>query len=273
MRLLAFVAILTLLWVPPYGLIRSLVADRNTVSILATVLLFVEFFALLWFWARWVHQSPHPFRQYGLHLSRSNRLGFLKGLVVGFACLMAMFVIEGALGWVKWRLPSLQFSRIVAEGLLVAIGVGVGEELIFRGWLLDELERDYQPITSLWADSLIFATLHYLKPIREAIKFLLGASLSLQEVLRTLPQFPGLVLLGLLLVWARDAKGLGQPIGLHAGLVWGYYIVNVGDLAQYTDRVPQWVTGIDSNPLAGVMGMLCLGTIALWVRRSARLRA
>jgi hypothetical protein len=49
-------------------------------------------------------------------------------------------------------------------------------------------------------------------------------------------------------------------------LVWGYYIINVGNLITYTKKVPEWITGIDRNPLAGVTGILLLSAIALSVR-------
>ncbi|MEM8502332.1 MAG: hypothetical protein AAF716_04185, partial [Cyanobacteria bacterium P01_D01_bin.1] len=63
---------------------------------------------------------------------------------------------------------------------------------------------------------------------------------------------------------------LGYPIGLHAGLIWGYYIVNVGGLSDYTGRAPEWVTGIDSNPLAGLMGLILLGLIAREFAKTAQ---
>jgi LPXTG-motif cell wall-anchored protein len=56
-------------------------------------------------------------------------------------------------------------------------------------------------------------------------------------------------------------------MGLHAGLVWGYYILNVGQLVQYSNQVSPWITGVDRNPIAGVMGLLFLGTLAFWMRK------
>ena len=47
---------------------------------------------------------------------------------------------------------------------------------------------------------------------------------------------------------------MGLPIGLHGGLVWGNYIIEVGKLIKYSGAAPQWVTGVNNNPLAGVMG-------------------
>jgi len=99
--------------------------------------------------------------------------------------------------------------QVILEGLIVALGIGFAEELLFRGWLLDELQRDYRPRVALWVDALIYAALHFIKP--------------LAEILRTLPGFPALLLLGLTFVWAKRShrSRLGLPIGLHSGLVWG----------------------------------------------------
>jgi uncharacterized protein len=50
-------------------------------------------------------------------------------------------------------------------------------------------------------------------------------------------------------------------------LVFGYYVVNVGNLITYTGRVPAWITGLNNNPLAGCMGLIFLGAIALYMRQ------
>ncbi|MEM7770123.1 MAG: CPBP family intramembrane glutamic endopeptidase [Cyanobacteria bacterium P01_A01_bin.37] len=148
-----------------------------------------------------------------------------------------------------------QLVRIVLEGMLVAIAVSFGEELLFRGWILNELDRDYHPVIGLWVSSVLYAGVHFIKPI--------------DEVIRTSPQFPGLVLLGLILVWARRSqKGqLGLSIGLHAGLVWGYYLIQVGQLATISSTAPELWIGIDQNPLAGGLGLISLSMIAVWIRQ------
>ena len=127
-----------------------------------------------------------------------------------------------------------------------AIAIVTAEELLFRGWLLDELQRDYGKKICIWVTAIAYAIAHFLKPI--------------EEVIRTAVTFPALVLLGIALVLAKYKHGdrLGICIGIHGGLVWGYYIVDVGQLIEYSDRVPVWVTGIDGNPIAGVMGLVFL---------------
>ncbi|MFW6357675.1 MAG: CPBP family intramembrane glutamic endopeptidase [Chroococcales cyanobacterium] len=257
-RLGIFILTLLIIWLPLAAPIDFLLKDDpNLVTILTMGLLFIEFLFLLRFWGKKVYQQPHLHKSYGLEFSRKNGVELLNGLSIGILFTLALFAIEGIVGWVTFQTPSVSLLRIVAEGLLSALGIGLAEEFVFRGWLLNELERDYSAKTALWIDAILFAVLHFLKPI--------------EEVIRTFPAFPGLLLLGLTLVWAkRNHRGrLGISIGLHAGLVWGYYIVNVGELIQYSDTVSPWITGVDKNPIAGILGLLFLSILAYWMRQES----
>ncbi len=257
-RLGLFILSLLSIWLPLAAPIYIFVKDSNLVTILTMGLLFVEFLLLLRFWGQNVYQQSHLLRSYGLQGTRGNALELLSGLGVGVIITFSLFWLEGLLGWLVWQSPTVVLPRLIVEGLASALGIGLAEELVFRGWLLDELERDYRPRVVLWADVLIFALLHFLKPPA--------------EILRTLPGFPGLILFGLTLVWAkRGSKGrLGLPIGLHAGMVWGYYIINIGQMVQYSGRVSDWITGVDKNPLAGAMGLMFLGVLAFLMRMRSR---
>lgn len=216
-------------------------------------------------WGKWLYRDKRVLYTYGLTFTRQTGLELLQGLTIGLLSLLLLFVVQGGLGWLTWQMPASALPQVVLEGLLIGLGTGFAEELVFRGWILDELQRDYSDTVSLWADSSLFAVLHFIKPLPEAI--------------RTFPQFPGLVLLGLALVWAKRSTRrqmrvtgvqhqgrLGLPIGLHAGLVWGYYIINVGHLARYSGQVPEWFTGIDQNPLAGLVGLVFLVLLAAYMR-------
>ena len=255
-RLGLFVLTLLLLWVPvaaPISLLLSRLPNLET--ILTMALLFGEFLLLLRVWGNKVYRQPQLLKSYGLETTGPNGIELLKGLSIGLLLVLSLFALEGQLGWLVWQRPSVFLPRLVIEGLLSALGIGLAEELVFRGWLLDELLRDYRLGVALWADALIFALLHFIKP--------------LSEIIRTFPQFPGLLLLGLTLVWAKRShrNRLGISIGLHAGLVWGYYIINVGQLVKYSGSVSDWITGVDRNPLAGAVGLVFLGAIAFWMRR------
>lgn len=249
-RIAIFLGLLLLCWLPVAVPVYSLLQNANTASIIGTSALYLEFLLLVRWWGRRVHGETQVWRRYGWVGTPRNGREFLRGWGLAWLALAVFFGVETLLGWVTWQNPTFPWGRLVAESLLVGVLVGIAEELLFRGWLWDELRRDYSLSTATAANATIFAVLHFLKP--------------LAEIWRTLPQFGGLWLLGVALVWGKRRGGgrLGYPIGLHGGLVAGYYIANVGRLVRTTGTVPEWVTGIDANPLAGLLGLLLLGAIA-----------
>lgn len=267
MRLGIFILLLLAIWSPVAVTIYWLVsaqggspeAIQNTVSLLTLPLLYVAFILLVRQWGRRVYGQPHLLWRYGLEFSHRVGRELLLGLAIGLACLLALFVTQGIFGWLVWKTPSLSFLRIALEGLVISLAIGFAEELLFRGWLLDELERDYQPEAALWLSAFIYAIVHGLRL-----------------------QLPALVLLGATLAWAKRScsswekhfyRGrLGLPMGIHVGLVWGYYMVNVGQLIDYSNRVPDWITGIERNPLAGLMGILFMVGLAFGMHRKATKR-
>jgi uncharacterized protein len=259
LRIVIFLLILLSIWLPLAAPIYLLVKDSNLATILTMGLLFTEFIFLVRLWGQKIYRQNHVLKNYGLINTRQNGLELLIGLAIGLLLTFSLFAVQGLFGFVSWQ-NSDNLPRIIAEGLLSALGVGFAEELVFRGWLLDELQRDYNDRISLWTNSLLFALSHFIKPVA--------------VMLRSWPQFPGLLLLGLILVGGKriSQNRLGLPIGFHAGIVWGYYMINVGELVRYSGSVPDWVTGVNGNPLAGAIGLLFLGIFALGIRKSTDFR-
>ena len=257
LRVAIFLLILVSLWLPFAAPIYLLVKDSNLATILTMALLFAEFLFLIRLWGKKVYGENQVLKSYGLLNTRQNGFEFAIGLAIGTLLTFSLFAVQGLFGFVSWQ-NSDNLPRIIAEGLLSALGVGFFEELIFRGWLLDELQRDYSDRVSLWANSLLFALSHFIKPVA--------------AMLRSWPQFPGLLLLGLILVGGKriSQNRLGLSIGFHTGIVWGYYIINVGQLVRYSGSVPDWVTGVNGNPLAGAIGLLFLGTLALGMQKTSK---
>lgn len=221
-------------------------------------ILYLEFVALLFIWNKKVYKINYWWRDYGLVFTRKNGIELLNGLSLGLFFTFGLFIIEAILGWIEFVPPADNFTLILFEGLLSALGIGLAEELFFRGWLLEELKKDYRPKLFILLNGIIFATLHFLKPI--------------EEIIRTFPQFPALFLLGITLVWAKMGHGnrIGVCIGLHGGLVWGYYILNVGKLVNYTNKVSPLITGIDNNPIAGIMGLIGLSLLSFLMKQKVQ---
>ncbi len=256
-RVVLFLLLLGLIWLPVALPIYLWLGTEEPYGIVPLILLYIAFIGWLRVWSKKVHGHPLPLQAHGLVISIQSSRELFIGIAVGLVSLGLLFLVEGWLGWLGWHPLPEGFWRILMEGLLVGLGVGLAEELLFRGWLLDELRYGRRFSSALWANSFFYAALHFIKPW--------------QAILSSLPSFPGLLLLGLTLGWARRRTHgrLGLAIGLHAGLVWGYYLIDVGDWVTYTQAVPDWVTGIHQNPLAGATGVVFLSLIAASIHFSS----
>ncbi|BAZ38891.1 abortive infection protein [Calothrix sp. NIES-4101] len=253
-RIITFLLCLLAVWLPIAIPIYLFINDANLVTILTMGLLAIAFFIFLPRWGKIVHQESHTYRRVGLEFSRKNGVELLRGLAIGLISIQLLFLTQAALGWLEWQPGNSSVVRFILEAIPTAFGTALAEELFFRGWIYDELERDYKSEVVLWVSAFIFPISHFIKPI--------------PEIIRTSPQFLGLLLLALLCIWAKRCfRGrLGLSMGIHAGLIWGWYVVNVGKLIKYTGNVPIWVTGVNDNPLAGVMGLSFLAILAFWMR-------
>lgn len=172
----------------------------------------------------------------------------LRSLGVGFGLgvlsLMVCFGIQTALGWVTWHsINGRRLASVLLPTLLLAFWIGGTEELVFRGFLVTQLQQDYAVGVVAAISSLIFALLHLIWERRE-----------------TIPQLPGLWLMGVLLVLARwvDGGSLGLAWGLHTGWIWAIASLDSLQIISYPGIGSEWVTGKNGKPLAGAAGVFCL---------------
>lgn len=205
---------------------------------------------LLWGFAALRGQS---FAQYGLVWSVNLLTSGLIGIGIAIMGLFALFTVQQWQTWSCWQQDSFTKLRAaLLPSFLIGLWISATEELVFRGFLVNQL----QMFTPLWVaaigSSLIFAVLHLLWERQE-----------------TLPQLPGLWLLGMVLVLARwaDDGWLGLAIGLHAGWVGGLISLDSTQAIQYQAQAPIWFVGMAQKPLAGLGGisLLCLTAGLVWV--------
>ncbi len=250
LRIGAFWGILLGLWVPLALPIYLIYQSASTTFLI--ILLYGLFTGLVWAWGRKVEGKENPFNYYGLATrNRSFFLEFLIAFSLGFGALFLLMESQVGLGWLSWN-HFAKWHEAVVSGILTGISVGLAEELLFRGWLLTEMEKDFGQKRSLLLNSSFFAITHFIR-----IE-------PLEIFLSRLIQFPGLMLLGIALILARRSQkgSLGAAIGLHGGLVSSLYLINTSEWIKSNKVVPEWITGIGGNPLAGIMGLLSLGAIA-----------
>lgn len=196
--------------------------------------------------------SQKSFAEYGLIVNISLLNSLSLGFALGLFSLTLLFLVQFWLGWCDFEKSNLKLlPSILLPILIVALLVGGIEELVFRGFLLTELERNYPVWIAAAISSFIFAVLHLVWEQQE-----------------TLPQMPGLWLMGMMLVMARiaDKGSLGIAWGLHSALVWAIASIDTAQLITYTGKVSELFTGKYKKPLAGVAGIICVvGTgLTLW---------
>jgi uncharacterized protein len=199
----------------------------------------------------WLEQVP--FSVYGLTWSPAILLSFTKGVGIGILGLGILLGSQISLGWLTLR--SENWPQLLPSTLFIGlIGVAIGgvEELVFRGFLLNQL---------------IHLPLDYSNPV--AIELFSAAGISsvifalshlVWEGADNIPQLPGLWLMGIVLCVARwvDHGNLGLAWGLHMGWIWVIASLDTAQLLHYPGHAPQWLTGVAGKPLAGVMGVFFL---------------
>jgi hypothetical protein len=218
---------------------------------------------ILWGFAR---IQAVPFSSYGLVWTMPFLSSLGLGLALGVLGLTILFGVQLALGWIQWpSAPQAAARNTLPEAtkaswlswqvwlptLFLGLWISGTEEMIFRGFLLNQLQQDYSLGVAGAIASVIFAVLHLV-----------------WEGPQNIPQLPGLWLMGMVLVLARQVDGgsLGLACGLHAGWIWAIASLDAMQAIAYTGKGPSWMTGLGEQPLAGGMGLLFLvGTGAgLW---------
>ena len=222
--------------------------EKEKISLIGTIITFLIFIISLpkWFEIRW--KLNNVWRLVGIKKSNINRQSsfyFLRGFL-GSISLLSVILIPIILFKGGIWLGKISID-ILINSLLLIFGVGFAEELIFRGWLLEELKNQYGLKKALILQSSIFSLVH------------IGFNLPLWQMTSILS---GLFLLGIFLAFIRlkNNNSLWGCIGLHGGLVGGWFLVNNG-LFEISKDVPIWLLGpgnINTNPLGGFYGISLL---------------
>ena len=229
----------------------SLPTDQ--LSLTGTVLSFVLFLLVMPRWAALRWSEPRPWRRLGLiarqptaRMNHAISLGIgllMSSALIGLIVSLLVFTGDGS-----WR-GNLEIQAML-NCLLLALGVGFAEELIFRAWLWEELTRVLGPRGALLGQAALFSLVH--------TRFNLG-------FWPMLGLLTGLFLLGLILALLRlrDQGSLWGCIGLHGGLVGGWFLANQ-NLLMIDPNAPMWLVGpggTNANPLGGMVAILSLTAI------------
>jgi membrane protease YdiL (CAAX protease family) len=202
------------------------------------------------------------FRSLGLHLNRQAGRDVLLGVGIAVLQTSLVFFLELAFGWLKvegfaWQQQS---SLTVLQGfllwLVIFIAVGFYEELLSRGYQLQNLEEGLNTFWAVLLSSMVFGTLHFLNPNANWFSAV------------------GITLSGIFLAYAYLAtRKLWLPIGLHIGWnlflgpVFGFPVSGLesSGLIKAVVDGPLLFTGGEFGPEAGLLLLPALGAGALLV--------
>lgn len=230
--------------------------QKNELSLIGTFFTFSLFLVLLpsWIKSRW--KCDEPFLAVGIfklfHLKSLN--AFLKGLSVALLLLVVVLVfifLGSSIENFSWST-----SDYLINAVLLGVGVGIAEELVFRGWLLGEMTYLFGPRFGLISQAVIFSFAH--------VRF----QLPWNELL---PLLLGLFLLGIVLAVRRSLDGcrLIGSISLHGSLVGGWFFIN-NALIEISSEAPSWLVGPggkNPNPIGGIGAILALLLIIFYQRK------
>ncbi len=258
---------------PDYPARLAQFAHRAAALPLQSAVMAVTGLAVLWLAARLL--DHRKLADYGFHLSRRWWLDFGFGLLLGALLMAFVFLFETAFGWVTVKgafySPLLPFWVLIFLGLLNYIGVGLNEEMIFRGCGLRNLAEGLRLpkvsartafLASYLITSMMFGAFHLLNANATWIS---TVSLMLVALLLGL----GYVLTGELAI----SIGMHITWNFFQGFVFGFPVsggTTGSSFLLIQQGGPALWTGGAFGPEAGLAGVLAtaLGCalICLWVR-------
>lgn len=275
-RLLVFGALIILIQVIA-GLLASLVVDPTalfaesfgavSLGMIVTQLLSIISITTAAFVARrWLDQRSITSLGLDLHAPWLRHLAL--GTLLGIGLQALIFLTQLALGWlviehVGWRGPSTAPLGLLVLGL-VFVAVAWNEELLTRGYLLQNLEAGLGTAAAVAISSVLFGFLHIFN--------------SNATIVATL----GVAFAGVLLAMAYlVTRQLWLPIGLHLGWnfgegpLFGFPVsgLDAGGLVTHRNVGPEIITGGAFGPEAGLIAvaaeLLGIGLLWAWWRRSS----
>jgi membrane protease YdiL (CAAX protease family) len=203
-----------------------------------------------------------------------------KDLVFGCglsaAIMLVLFGIEAGAGWLVnegWFLrgePTDAWLRTLWVSLLANLLAAVGEEVMYRGYLLTGLSKAWGKPAGLLVMAILFALPHIL---------VTGAEETHWGVFIVLLALPGLML-----GWAYlRTRSLWLPIGIH--FTWNLFQADVLNLpgdgtgeslfGLLTEQQgPDWIVGTSYGIEVGLAGVLAvvMGVIGIWIWTARKAR-
>ncbi len=230
--------------------------SSNNLSIIGTIITFVLFLILLPSWGKIRWKTDHVWLSIGLNFKNkftALKL-FLSGFIFSVFLLIILFLCLLLCGGID-RTDYIKFNQLL-NAILLIVGIVFAEEIIFRGWLMEEMVMLYGYRRGVIFQSIIFSLAHFRSDI---------------GLLALIPFLSGLFLFGIVLTLRRtiDKGSLWGCIGLHGGFVSIWYLIDSG-MVSFSIDTPYFLLGPSKNmvnPIGSVNGIIILLITIFFQRR------
>lgn len=241
-------------------LLNDFFLNNPVTGMINTAAVLLGVFATLWLAARFLDRRS--IEDYGLRSDGRWWKELLAGLGIGAASISAVAVIlilsgtasvEATLASTR---PQVNFAFGIAEYILLFIGVGINEELLFRGFFLKNISEGLRLkfgnrpalLAAAGLSSAVFGLVHLGNPNATVFS---AISIFLAGLLLAIPY-----------LWTGQ---IGLSIGLHItwnlfqGVVFGLPVSGTRvpeNLISLSTRGPDWWSGGAFGPEGGLVGIL-----------------
>ena len=230
--------------------------SSNNLSIIGTIITFILFLIVLPVWARIRWRNNYLWASLGLDFKYKLEAfkQFYSGFIFSVFLIIILFVFFLLCGWID-RIDYVKITQLL-NAILLIVGIVFAEEVIFRGWLMEEMVLLFGLRRGLIFQATIFSLAHYRSDI---------------GLLALIPFMTGLFLLGIVLTLRRtiDRGSLLGCIGLHGGLVAIWYLFDSG-MVSFSIDTPYFLLGPSKNmvnPIGSVIGITILLITIFFQRR------
>ena len=262
-RFLSTIFFIPLLYIIGWALAQPLLLfnfEKENLSLIGTIFTFFLFIFSIpyWFNIRWNIKNSWIILGLNKNNLLKNILNFSNGLLFSLFLIALILIPIIKSNYITW---IVEFSpAILLNSILLGLGVGFAEELIFRAWFLEELKLEYGIKIGVILQALVFSLIH---PVSNTSFWnIIGLRI-------------GWFLLGILLCLVRikDKGSLWRCIGIHCGLVGIWFFIN-HSLVKIALNTPSFLAGPFSqnisNPIGSLSGIILLSLLCIFYGKNLK---
>jgi membrane protease YdiL (CAAX protease family) len=269
-RLLAFAIIFMLLNAVVSILLRFAFGgptkDKTWATVLLGIFLVITATSAVYLCRRYFDKKS--FSSLGLQTTRASVADLFFGFFLSGLMIALIFLAFIAFGWIKFEDIAWPSAGAVDWAKLFLLFIGVGatvgwwEELVFRGYLLQNLKEGLGLRWAIGLSCLLYGVIHLLNPNARLLSAVIIALIGYLRIFG----------------WLRTGQ-LWLSMGMHAGWnffqgpIFGFAVSGreTFTLLNYESAGPDWITGGTFGPEAGLIAVppVLFGLLAmlLWTQK------